>query len=150
MSQNDVKLNEVKDFAFLADKSYKTANGESDQLPKAKEGVITNDTTNSSFEVVEQKNEYTAFGKGFGFSGTVFKNTETNEYVIAFRGTNDGEDFLDDLIMGATSTGLLGDITNKQFSQAFAFASEQIARIQAQNPDAKISITEHSLGGALA
>ena len=96
MSQNDVKLNEVKDFAFLADKSYKTANGESDQLPKAKEGVITNDTTNSSFEVVEQKNEYTAFGKGFGFSGTVFKNTETNEYVIACRGTNDGEDFLDD------------------------------------------------------
>ena len=150
MSQNDVKLNEVKDFAFLADKSYKTANGESDQLPKAKEGVITNDTTNSSFEVVEQKNEYTAFGKGFGFSGTVFKNTETNEYVIAFRGTNDGEDFLDDLIMGATSTGLLGDVTNKQFSQAFAFASEQIARIQAQNPDAKISIAGHSLGGSLA
>lgn len=50
--------------------------------------------------------------------------------------------------MGATSTGLLGDVTNKQFSQAFA--SEQIARIQAQNPDAKISITGHSLGGALA
>ena len=27
MSQNDVKLNEIKDFAFLADKSYKTSNG---------------------------------------------------------------------------------------------------------------------------
>ena len=27
MMQNDVKLNEIKDFAFLADKSYKTANG---------------------------------------------------------------------------------------------------------------------------
>ena len=52
MSQNDVKLNEIKDFAFLADKSYKTANGKKGQLPKAKEGVITNDTTNSSFEVI--------------------------------------------------------------------------------------------------
>lgn len=58
--------------------------------------------------------------------------------------------FGDDLVMGATNTGLLGDVTNKQFKEAFAFASEQIARIQARNPDAKISITEHSLGGALA
>ena len=150
MSQNNVKLNEVKDFAFLADKSYKTANGKEGQLPKAKEGIITNPATNSSFEVVEQKNEYTAFGKGIGFSATVFKNTETNEYVIAFRGTNDSEDFLDDLIMGATSSGLLGDVTNKQFSQAFDFASEQIAKIQAQDPDAKISTTGTSLGGSLA
>lgn len=59
MSQNDVKLNEVKDFAFLADKIYKTANGESDQLPKAKNGIITNPATNSSFEVFNQKNEIT-------------------------------------------------------------------------------------------
>ena len=101
MSQNNVKLNEVKDFAFLADKSYKTANGKEGQLPKAKEGVITNPATNSSFEVVEQKNEYTAFGKGIGFSGTVFKNTETNEYVIAFRGTSISvpRDFIDNAIM---------------------------------------------------
>ena len=59
MSQNDVKLNEIKDFAFLADKSYKTANGKKGQLPKAKDGTITNPATNSSFEVVEQKNEIT-------------------------------------------------------------------------------------------
>ena len=80
----------------------------------------------------------------------MFKNTETNEYVIAFRGTNDGEDILDNLIMGATSTGLLGDVTNKQFSQAFAFAIEQIAEILAKDPDAKISLTGHSLGGSIA
>ena len=52
MSQNNVKLNEVKDFAFLADKSYKTANGKKGQLPKAKEGVIPNPATGSSFEVI--------------------------------------------------------------------------------------------------
>ena len=77
MSQNDVKLNEIKDFAFLADKSYKTANGKKGQLPKVKEGVITNDTTNSSFEVIEQV-EYAN-----GFSATVFRNINANEYTIA-------------------------------------------------------------------
>ena len=85
MSQNNVKLNEVKDFAFLADKSYKTANGEEGQLPKVKERVITNDTTNSSFEVVEQVNDDTT-----GFSGTVFKDPVSGEYTIAFRGTEIG------------------------------------------------------------
>ena len=85
MSQNNVKLNEIKDFAFLADKSYKTANGKEGQLPKAKEGVITNDTTNSSFEVVAQVNDDTT-----GFSGTVFKDPVSGEYTIAFRGTEIG------------------------------------------------------------
>ena len=139
----NITLNEARDKAFLADQAYKS-------FPNSSEEPITNPATGSSFEVVEQVNEYTAFGKGFGFSGTVFKNTETNEYVIAFRGTNDGEDILDNLIMGATSTGLLGDVANKQFKEAFAFASKQIAEILAKDPDAKISAAEHSLGGALA
>ena len=69
MSQNDVKLNDIKDFAFLTDKSYKTANGEEGQLSKAKERVITNDTTNSSFEVYNQ-----ADNDSSGFSATVFRN----------------------------------------------------------------------------
>ena len=77
MSQNDVKLNEIKDFAFLADKSYKTANGKEGQLPKAKEGVITNDITNSSFEVIAQTESTN------GFSATVFRNINANEYTIA-------------------------------------------------------------------
>ena len=149
---NNISLNEVKNSAFLASEAYKNVVNEVKNAKKQFSigSILKNPATNSSFEVVEQKNEYTAFGIGFGFSATVFKDTETNEYVIAFRGTNDGEDILDNLIMGATSTGLLGDVTNKQFSQAFAFASEQIAEILAKDPDAKISAAEHSLGGALA
>ena len=85
MSQNNVKLNEIKDFAFLADKSYKTSNEKKGQLPKAKEGIITNDITNSSFEVVAQVNDDTT-----GFSGTVFKDPVSGEYTIAFRGTEVG------------------------------------------------------------
>ena len=77
MSQNDVKLNEIKDFAFLADKSYKTTNRKKGQLPKVKEGVITNDTTNSSFEVIAQTESTN------GFSATVFRNINANEYTIA-------------------------------------------------------------------
>ena len=69
MSQNNVKLNEIKDFAFLADKSYKTANGKKGQLPKAKDKIITNPATNSSFEVYNQ-----AGNDSSGFSATVFKD----------------------------------------------------------------------------
>ena len=151
---NKPTLENIKNLVFLSNESYKMA-VDTVQKGKEKEQMsfkqpLKNPATNSSFEVVKQKNEYTAFEKGFGFSATVFKNTETNEYVIAFRGTNDGEDILDNLIMGAASTGLLGDVTNKQFSQAFAFAIEQIAEILAKDPDAKISLTGHSLGGSLA
>ena len=149
-----ISLNEIKNSAFLASESYKHAVDkiENSKTEILKNGIITNPATNSSFEVIDQINEKSKFfgvNTG-GFSATVFKDTNTNEYVIAFRGSNDAQDFRDNLIMGATSTGLLGDVTNKQFSQAFAFASEQIARIQAQNPDAKISIAGHSLGGSLA
>ena len=87
MSQNNVKLNEVKDFAFLADKSYKTANGKEGQLPKAKEGIITNPATKSSFEVVAQVND-----EATGFSGAVFKDPVSGEYTIAFRGTEIGNE----------------------------------------------------------
>ena len=144
----NITLNEVKNSAFLAEQSYKSF----EISPNSSKDIITNPATNSSFEVIDQINEKSKFfgvDTG-GFSATVFKDTNTNEYVIAFRGSNDMQDIRDDLIMGATSTGLLGDVTNKQFKEAFAFASEQIARIQAQNPDAKISIAGHSLGGALA
>ena len=59
MSQNNVKLNEIKDFAFLADQAYKNfANGR----------VITNPATNSSFEVIDQTESAN------GFSATVFRN----------------------------------------------------------------------------
>ena len=152
----NVTLTNVKDFAFLANKAYASESEIKNEQQSNKDignnYAVYNPATNSSFEVIDQINEKSKFfgvDTG-GFSATVFKDTNTNEYVIAFRGSNDAQDYRDNLIMGATSTGLLGDVTNKQFSQAFAFASEQIARIQAQNPDAKISIAGHSLGGSLA
>ena len=64
MSQNNVKLNEIKDFAFLADQSYKTSNGKKGQLPKAKDGIITNPATNSSFKVIAQIESANDFSEG--------------------------------------------------------------------------------------
>ena len=97
MKNQNISLSEVKNSAFLANASYGNVGGDKkDDLPNLGE-TITNDTTNSSFQVVEQTNE-----DGGGFSGTVFKNTETNKYVIAFRGTSISipRDFIDNAIMG--------------------------------------------------
>ena len=73
----------------MANEAYKN-------FPNSSEETITNPATGSSFEVVKQVND-----ENTGFSGTVFKNTETNEYVIAFRGTSISvpRDFIDNAIM---------------------------------------------------
>lgn len=78
----NIALKDVKNFAYLADKAYKDVKPTSDKyynkdkhLPK--DGVITNPATNSSFEVIDQI-EYAN-----GFSATVFRNININEYTIA-------------------------------------------------------------------
>ena len=76
----NITLNDVKDSAFLADKSYENfANGDK----------VTNPATGSSFEVIAQTEP------ADGFSATVFRNINTNEYTIANRGTEltDPNDF---------------------------------------------------------
>ena len=71
---NNVALENVKDFAFLAEKSYKAVKSSTDQDYKPSKhlpenGIITNPTTNSSFEVYNQ-----ADNDSSGFSATVFRN----------------------------------------------------------------------------
>ncbi|MCI6343346.1 MAG: hypothetical protein MR769_01475 [Campylobacter sp.] len=76
----NITLNDIINSAFLADQSYENfANGR----------VVTNPATNSSFEVIEQ------IESANGFSATVFRNINTNEYTIANRGTEltDPNDF---------------------------------------------------------
>ena len=69
---NNISLNEVKNSAFLANESYKTFD-----LSKKDAKPINNDATNSSFEVIDQ------IESANGFSATVFRNINTNEYTIA-------------------------------------------------------------------
>ena len=82
---NNPALENVKNLAFLSNESYKTA---VNTVKKGKEKEqmsfnqpLKNPATNSSFEVVEQVESAN------GFSATVFRNINTNEYTIAYRGT---------------------------------------------------------------
>ena len=66
----NITLNEVKNSAFLANQSYES-------FPNSSKKTITNPATNSSFEVIDQ------IESANGFSATVFRNINTNEYTIA-------------------------------------------------------------------
>lgn len=86
---NKPTLENIKNLAFLSNESYKTA-VDTVQKGKEKEQMsfkqpLTNPATNSSFEIYNQ-----AGNDSSGFSATVFKDTSTGEYVIAFSGTKIG------------------------------------------------------------
>ena len=69
-----------KTLPFQLRKATKQQTGKKGQLPKAKDEIITNPATNSSFEVIAQTKSAN------GFSATVFRNINTNEYTIAQQG----------------------------------------------------------------
>src|SRR6185437_3675607 len=75
-----------------------------------------------------------------GFYGEAFENTQTHEIAIAFRGTKDLQNVLEDLTLGLTSKYL--PILNAVANDAIAFA-QQVAQA---NPGATITLTGHSLG----
>ena len=73
---NNISLNDVKNAAFLANQSYETFKSPKKDEDKKPE-PITNPATNSSFEVIDQ------IESANGFSATVFRNININEYTIA-------------------------------------------------------------------
>ena len=90
---NKPTLENIKNLAFLSNESYKTA-VDTVQKGKEKEQMsfkqpLINPATNSSFKVIAQTESAN------GFSATVFRNINTNEYTIANRGTEltDPNDF---------------------------------------------------------
>ena len=115
--QNSINLSTIKDAAFLANESYKTFDLVK-QENKEKPDPITNPATNSSFEVIDQ------IESANGFSATVFRNINTNEYTMAYRGTEltDLNDFRTNAIMVVSSK-------NNQFEEAKRFTDEQIMAI---------------------
>ena len=136
--QNSINLSTIKDAAFLANESYKTFDLVK-QENKEKPDPITNPATNSSFEVIDQ------IESANGFSATVFRNINTNEYTIACRGTE-----FTDLNDFRTNARMVVSSKNNQFEEAKRFTDEQIKAILASDPNAKIIVTGHSLGGSLA
>lgn len=93
-----------------------------------------------------------SIGTNTGMDGGVFRNRDTQELVVAFRGT-DTCDFpcsvkqLNDLRLDVTADTAIGIGTvSDQFKDAFSFAQD----IVNLNPGSKITVTGHSLGGGLA
>ena len=96
----------------------------------------------SNWTVMEiDGNKETGVGSAFGgFAAVAYKNSNTNEIVIAFRGTDSP---LDVLISDAQ---ISFNLTPQQASAANAFYN----KVAMNNPNCNISTTGHSLGGALA
>lgn len=79
-----------------------------------------------------------------GFHAELFYNEKTNEYSLVFRGSelDDMDDWKTNVMQG------LGFET-KQYNIAIELGN-MIKRLKEENPDIKINITGHSLGGGLA
>lgn len=74
-----------------------------------------------------------------GFTAHAYKSKDGNSIVVAFRGTDDGLDIKSDKFM---ASGKLPE----QYTDAMNFVN----KIKAENPNASITVTGHSMGGALA
>jgi len=79
-----------------------------------------------------------------GFYAMAYQNKLTGEVIIAYRGT---DSVLSDLPADIAILGLTN--WNDQFTEALRFANDVRVAI-GDNPSAQISVTGHSLGGALA
>ncbi|MDZ4255790.1 MAG: hypothetical protein U1A72_24760, partial [Sulfuritalea sp.] len=77
---------------------------------------------------------------GSGFEAVAYRNTQTNEIVIAYTGTDEMSDWWTNI------GGFTGAWPSGQMKSAARFYAE----VSAANPAAYITFTGHSLGGGLA
>ena len=87
-----------------------------------------------------------------GFAATIFRNIQTNEYVIAFRGTDTwkvpGGDLAQNIASGTPDWSILGDLG--EGSQTASTLNLVRRLIDSGVNLSQISFTGHSLGGGLA
>ncbi|MGH7963691.1 MAG: lipase family protein, partial [Candidatus Binatia bacterium] len=127
----------LNDYAALSARVYNDARDPVNRNPRPpgwEEIAYTSDLTNSLFTG--------------GFTAGAYKNSETGEIVIAYKGT----DFLYGTNSGQSNADWLANFglgIGVGSSQALA-AARFYAEIKAANPDANITFTGHSLGGGLA
>ncbi|MCK5889401.1 MAG: DUF2974 domain-containing protein [Methylococcales bacterium] len=103
-------------------------------------------TSVGDWQLIESKD------RNSGMQSGVYQHNQTNELVIAFRGTQSCKKFSFSCSLKESYLDLAADAlitvgkADEQFEHAFNYANEVITRY----PDRKITMTGHSLGGSLA
>ncbi|MBA3032901.1 MAG: DUF2974 domain-containing protein, partial [Actinobacteria bacterium] len=121
----------ILDYALMAGVAYRDTRAEINRFPIPKEWHLVSRNP---------QDESTGFeASAFGNAETIFGCTEI---VISYAGT-DSDDWTGDV---AADLALVAGLASEQLLQA----AEYYLQIKAINPDAKITLTGHSLGGGLA
>ncbi|SDX76198.1 XVIPCD domain-containing protein [Lysobacter enzymogenes] len=84
--------------------------------------------------------------KSSGYQGVLFQSTKTGEFVVAHRGTEFKEEFIDDVLRA--DGGMVATRTNQQARDALALTERAMELARPKN--APVTVTGHSLGGCLA
>ncbi|WP_367380127.1 hypothetical protein [Stenotrophomonas cyclobalanopsidis] len=80
-----------------------------------------------------------------GYQGTVYRNVNTGDYIVAHRGTEFDRQLLKD---GVVDVGMVTGKLNAQLHDALELT--RIAKEMADRDNKALTLTGHSLGGALA
>lgn len=110
----------------------------------AKDSFKNNDIKDYSFEQSQNIIKYT-YNVSNGFQAKAYKNNDTGEIVIAFAGTDKFS--LKDL---ATDASLASGVKPPQVDEAISFYKQVKEEFCKNDPNSKITLTGHSLGGMLA
>ena len=110
---------------------------------KWREGVIISGV---HYEILDQ------VSRPSGYQGTLYRNTETGEMMVAHRGTEFDRELVRDGIIADGGMIVVG--VNRQESDALAFTSHAVEIANDMNREqcqvSNLTVTGHSLGGTLA
>jgi hypothetical protein len=123
------------DYALLAENSYLN--------PEIKKEITLDGVKYKAIDFMDNPET--------GFQGTAYRRTDTNEVIIAYRGTEFGREPVHD---GGVDAGMVLTGVNLQAHDAAAFTQRVLdaEKIDAQvnHHEMKVTVTGHSLGGTLA